>query len=104
MKSEKLRSRAAEGVLGDRALVSVAPGSKSVDSHDETGTKTGPKNVLPGSKCRISQQRAPNILIKAMVGLTGFEPATPTSRRCLLAVQIRVPICSFKSVGLGAVG
>jgi len=28
------------------SVMSVAPGSKTVDSHDETGTKTGPKNVF----------------------------------------------------------
>lgn len=28
--------------------------SKTVDSDDETGTKTGPKNALPGTKCRFS--------------------------------------------------
>lgn len=30
--------------------------TRTVDSHDETGTKTGPKNALPGTKCRLSKE------------------------------------------------
>src|SRR6267154_5407082 len=74
------------------SVMSVAPGSKTVDSHDETGTKTGPKNVLPGTKCRISKLRKRKTLIKSMVGVTGFEPPTPTSRRLWVEVPKGAPL------------
>ena len=42
-----------EGAAKRARVLSVAPGSKTVDSHDETGTKTGPKNVLPGTNAEF---------------------------------------------------
>src|SRR6266404_1914400 len=47
---------------------------------NETGTQSRPNSLETGTQRQYGREIGRQIPLKSMVGVTGFEPATPTSR------------------------